>query len=75
VLRVDEMEDLVAMSNELGESIGRSYEVPDCMDYECVCVNGVVDDEELEAELEALGDELAMEDELKEEEGAVPRYS
>ena len=31
VLRVDEMEDLVAMSNELGESIGRSYEVPDCM--------------------------------------------
>jgi len=62
VLRVDEMEDLVAMSNELGESIGRSYEVPD------------FDDEELEAELEALGDELAMEDELKEEEGAVPSY-
>jgi hypothetical protein len=25
------MEDLVAMSNELGESIGRSYEVPDCI--------------------------------------------
>ena len=24
------MEDLVAMSNELGESLGRSYEVPDC---------------------------------------------
>ena len=69
------MEDLVAMSNELGESIGRSYEVPDCMDYECVCVNGVVVDEELESELEALCDELAMEDELKEEEGAVPRYS
>jgi hypothetical protein len=37
-------------------------------------VNGVVDDEELEAELEALGDELAMEEELKEEEGTVPRY-
>lgn len=35
----------------------------------------VVDDEELEAELEALGDELAMEEELKEEEGAVPRCS
>jgi hypothetical protein len=34
----------------------------------------VVDEEDLEAELEALGDELAMEDELKEEEGAVPRY-
>lgn len=27
----DEMEDLVAMSNELGESLGRSYEVPDCI--------------------------------------------
>ena len=34
----------------------------------------VVDEEDLEAELEALGDELAMEEELKEEEGAVPRY-
>jgi hypothetical protein len=34
----------------------------------------IVDEEDLEAELEALGDELAMEDELKEEEGAVPRY-
>jgi hypothetical protein len=34
----------------------------------------IVDEDELEAELEALGDELAMEDELKEEEGAVPRY-
>ena len=33
-----------------------------------------VDEEDLEAELEALGDELAMEEELKEEEGAVPRY-
>jgi len=31
LLRIDEMEDLVAMSNELGESIGRSYEVPDCI--------------------------------------------
>jgi hypothetical protein len=27
---IDEMEDLVAMSNEIGESLGRSYEVPDC---------------------------------------------
>jgi hypothetical protein len=34
----------------------------------------LVDEEDLEAELEALGDELAMEEELKEEEGAVPRY-
>jgi len=28
---IDEMDDLIAMSNELGESIGRSYEVPDCL--------------------------------------------
>jgi len=27
---IDEMEDLVSMSNELGDSLGRSYEVPDC---------------------------------------------
>jgi hypothetical protein len=33
----------------------------------------LVDEEDLEAELEALGDEFAME-ELKEEEGTVPRY-
>jgi hypothetical protein len=38
-------------------------------------VNSIDDDEELEAELEALGDELAMEEELKEEEGAMPRYT
>lgn len=35
--------------------------------------DALVDEEDLEAELEALGDELAMEEELKEEEGAVPR--
>ena len=34
----------------------------------------LVDEEELEAELEALGDELAMDEELKEQEGAIPRY-
>lgn len=33
----------------------------------------VVDEEDLEAELEALGDEVALEEELKSEEGAVPR--
>jgi len=27
---IDEMDDLVTMSNELGDSLGRSYEVPDC---------------------------------------------
>jgi hypothetical protein len=35
--------------------------------------DALVDEEDLEAELEALGDELAMEEELNEEEGAVPR--
>jgi hypothetical protein len=34
----------------------------------------VVDEEDLEAELEALGEELAMEDELKEEGGPIPRH-
>jgi charged multivesicular body protein 5 len=67
------MEDLVAMSNELGESIGRTYEVPDCTPTYFVLANILVDEEDLEAELEALGEELAMEEELKEEEGAVPR--
>jgi hypothetical protein len=48
------------------------------MKYQTVCpffvlANIVVDEEDLEAELEALGEELAMEEELKEEEGAVPR--
>lgn len=43
-------------------SLGRSYEVPD------------FDEEDLDAELEALADEVAMEEELKEEEGAVPSY-
>ena len=38
-----------------------------------VLANILVDEEDLEAELEALGEELAMEEELKEEEGAVPR--
>jgi hypothetical protein len=38
-----------------------------------VFANIIVDEEDLEAELEALGEELAMEEELKEEEGAVPR--
>jgi len=38
-----------------------------------VLLTFLVDEADLEAELEALGDELAMEEELKEEEGTVPR--
>lgn len=42
----DDMEDMMADANEVQEALGRSYGVPD------------VDESELEAELEALGDEL-----------------
>jgi len=43
----DELEDMLDQANEVQEVLGRSYGCPD------------VDEEELEAELEALGDELA----------------
>lgn len=42
----DDLEDMMADANEVQEALGRSYGVPD------------VDEAELEAELEALGDEL-----------------
>lgn len=42
----DDMMDMMADANEIQEALGRSYGVPD------------VDESELEAELEALGDEL-----------------
>ncbi|KAF2866875.1 putative SNF7 family protein [Massariosphaeria phaeospora] len=45
----DEMADLMDMGNDIQESISRSYEVPD-----------EVDEEELDAELEALGDEVEL---------------
>jgi charged multivesicular body protein 5 len=44
----DELEDMLEQANEVQEAMGRSYGVPD------------VDESELEAELEALGDELAL---------------
>ena len=46
----DEMADLMEMGNEIQESISRSYDVPED-----------VDEAELDAELEALGEEVAME--------------
>ena len=46
----DELEDLTEQSNELQEVMGRSYGMPE------------VDDDELEAELDALGDEIALDD-------------
>ncbi|KAG1225157.1 hypothetical protein G6F68_019982 [Rhizopus microsporus] len=50
----DEMEDLMEQANEVQETLGRSYNLPDDVD---------VDD--LEAELDALGDELEFEEEDK----------
>ena len=59
----DEMADLIDQSNDLSEVMGRSYNVPD-----------EVDEDELEAELEALGDEFEMEEAAKENESGIPSY-
>ncbi|CAO3615680.1 unnamed protein product [Cunninghamella echinulata] len=48
----DEMEDLLAQANEVQETLGRSYNLPDD-----------IDEEDLEAELDALGDEFDFEEE------------
>ncbi|KAJ3070132.1 hypothetical protein HDU98_006832 [Podochytrium sp. JEL0797] len=48
----DEMEDLMEQANEIQETMGRSYGLPDGLD-----------EDDLEAELDALGDELYEEDE------------
>ncbi|OZJ04274.1 hypothetical protein BZG36_02568 [Bifiguratus adelaidae] len=53
----DEMEDLMEQANDVQEALGRSYNLPDD-----------IDEEDLEAELDALGDELAF------EEDEVPSY-
>ena len=46
----DELEDLTEQAGEIQEIMGRSYGMPD------------VDEAELEAELDALGDELAFDE-------------
>jgi charged multivesicular body protein 5 len=46
----DEMAELMEIGNDIQESIGRSYDVPED-----------VDEDELDAELEALGEEVALE--------------
>ncbi|XP_034235310.1 charged multivesicular body protein 5-like [Thrips palmi] len=46
----DDMADMLEMSEEVQEALGRSYGTPD------------IDESELEAELEALGDEIALDD-------------
>lgn len=51
------MEDLIEQANEVQESLGRSYNLPED-----------IDEEDLEAELDALGDELEFDEE------EVPSY-
>ncbi|ORZ25408.1 Snf7 family, partial [Absidia repens] len=65
----DEMEDLLAQAGEVQETLGRSYNLPDD-----------VDEDDLEAELDALGDELNFEDEeipsyLQEDPADLPKAS
>ena len=57
----DEMADLMEMGNEISESMGRAYDIPDD-----------VDEAELDAELEALGEEMTFE--APESAGGVPAY-
>ncbi|KAK3391338.1 Snf7 family [Sordaria brevicollis] len=62
----DEMADLLDVGNEIQESLARGYEVPED-----------VDEEELDAELEALGQEVELEREMyggMENAGAVPSW-
>ncbi|XP_076333116.1 charged multivesicular body protein 5-like isoform X2 [Tachypleus tridentatus] len=46
----DELEDMMGQAEEVQEALGRSYGMPE------------VDDDELEAELDALGDEIALDE-------------
>jgi len=46
----DDMEDMLEQANEVQEALGRTYGMPE------------VDDDELEAELDALGDEIGLDE-------------
>ncbi|KAL2015145.1 hypothetical protein VTK56DRAFT_6199 [Thermocarpiscus australiensis] len=61
----DEMADLLDVGNEIQETLARSYDVPED-----------VDEAELDAELEALGQEVELEREFAEgtAEGALPSF-
>ena len=59
----DEMADLMDIGNDIQESISRSYEVPED-----------VDEAELDAELEALGEEVEFERVGAESEGGLPGF-
>jgi len=58
----DEMSDLMELGNEISESMGRAYDVPED-----------VDEAELDAELEALGEDMMLEQQA-ESAGGVPSY-
>lgn len=58
----DEMLDLIEKSNDLQDTLAQSYDVPD-----------EISESELDAELEALGDEIDYENEMSEATG-VPSY-
>lgn len=58
----DEMADLMEMGNEISESMGRAYDIPDD-----------VDEAELDAELEALGEDMMFEQQT-ESAGGVPSF-
>lgn len=58
----DELEDMLDQANDVQEALGRSYGMPD------------VDDAELEAELDALGDEIALDEDTSYlDEASAPR--
>ncbi|KAK3985271.1 Snf7 family [Cladorrhinum sp. PSN332] len=59
----DEMADLLDVGNEIQESLARSYDIPED-----------VDEAELDAELEALGQEVELEREFGGAEGALPSF-
>lgn len=48
----DELEDLMDQANDIQEVMGRSYGMPE------------LDDDELEAELDALGDEIGLDEDV-----------
>lgn len=58
----DEMADLMEMGNDINESISRAYDVPED-----------VDEAELDAELEAMGEDMMFEQELGQGQG-VPGF-
>lgn len=58
----DEMADLMELGNEISESMGRAYDIPDD-----------VDEAELDAELEALGEDMMFEQQA-ESAGGLPSF-